>query len=383
MTLTGNWNYPTAVRFGAGRIQELPTALADLGIQRPLLVTDRGLASAPVTARVKDLLAAAGVPVAVFSDLKPNPTGEDVTAGVAALRAGQHDGVIAFGGGSGLDAGKAIAMMAGQTWPLFDLEDVGDNFLRIDPGKMVPVIAVPTTSGTGSEVGRASVIVDTADHKKKILFHPKMLPARVLADPELTVGLPPHLTIATGLDALSHLLEAYCAPGFHPLADGIATEGIVLVHRSLRRAWADGHDLTARAEMLAASLMGATAFQKGLGAMHSLAHVIGAHTDLHHGLLNAVVMPWVLAFNREAIEPRIERLAAHLGLAPSFDAFIDWIRELRAETGIPDTLADLGVSDAHIAAWAVESQADGSTGTNPVPMTPEKFEALYARCFGR
>jgi len=383
MTLTGTWNYPTPVRFGAGRIRELPRALDELGVRRPLLVTDRGLAAAPVTARVAEVLCEAGIPVTVFSDLKPNPTGEDVAAGVAALRAGDHDGVIAFGGGSGLDAGKAIAMMAGQTWPLFDLEDVGDNFLRIEPTKMVPVVAVPTTAGTGSEVGRASVIVDTADHKKKILFHPKMLPGRVIADPELTVGLPPHLTIATGLDALSHLLEAYCAPGFHPMADGIATEGMVLVHRSLRRAWADGSDLEARSEMLAASMMGATAFQKGLGAMHSLAHVIGAHTDLHHGLLNAVVMPWVLAFNREAIEPRIARLAAHLGLAPSFDAFVGWIRALRAETGIPDTLADLGVPDAHIAQWAVESQADGSTGTNPVAMTPEAFEALYHRCFGR
>ncbi|HMV69246.1 MAG TPA: iron-containing alcohol dehydrogenase [Myxococcota bacterium] len=380
--MRGNWNYPTPIRFGAGRIAELPQAARDLGIHRALLVTDRGLAALPMVADAVDRLRTEGIPAEVFSEIKPNPTGSDVARGVEALRAGGFDGVIAFGGGSALDAAKAIAMMWRQTRPLFDFEDRADWWTRIDADGMAPVVAVPTTSGTGSEVGRASVIVDEAVHVKKIIFHPKMLPGRVIADPALTVGLPPFLTAATGIDALSHLLEAWCAPGFHPMADGIAVEGIRLVHRSLLAAYHDGSDLDARAQMMAASLMGATAFQKGLGAMHSIAHVVGAHLDAHHGLLNAIVMPWVLEHNRPAIEGRIAHLAHTLGLDPSFEAFVGWVRDLRRATQTPDTLAAVGVTDAHVPAFAAESVDDPSTGSNPLPMDAAAFERLYRRALG-
>lgn len=377
MTLRGNWNYPTTVRFGAGRISELPQHCRDLGMTRVLLVTDRGLAPLPLVASTVQLLRDAGLPCEVFSDVRPNPTGSDVDKGVAVLREGGFDGVVAFGGGSALDAAKAIALMWRQTRPLFDFEDRADWFTRVDPNGMAPVVAVPTTSGTGSEVGRASVIVDEAVHVKKIIFHPKMLPARVIADPELNVGLPAFLTAATGIDALSHALEAYCAPGFHPQADGIATEAIKLVHQSLLAAVKDGTDIDARGKMMAASLMGATAFQKGLGAMHSIAHVVGAHLDAHHGLLNAIVMPYVLHFNRPAIEDRIVVLARSMGITPTFDAFVEWVLELRRETGIPNTLAAVGLTEAQIPAFAAESVDDPSTGSNPVAMDAAGFEAIY------
>lgn len=378
--LVGNWNYPTTVRFGAGRIAELPQHCRDLGMTRPLLVTDRGLASLPIVADTVALLAAAGLPAAVFSDVHPNPTGTDVDNGLAVLRAGKHDGVIAFGGGSALDAAKAIALMAGQTRPLWDFEDRADWWTRIDPNAMVPVVAVPTTSGTGSEVGRASVILDEAVSVKKIIFHPKMLPARVICDPALTVGLPPALTAATGIDALSHNLEAWCAPGFHPQADGIATQGIILIQQSLLAAYKDGSDLDARGKMMAASLMGATAFQKGLGAMHSIAHVVGAHLHAHHGLLNAIVMPYVLVHNRPAIDARIAQLARCMGLEPTFEAFLAWVLELRAATNTPHTLDAVGVTEAHVAAFAAASVDDPSTGSNPLPMDAAAFESLYRRC---
>ena len=375
----GSWNYPTAVRFGAGRIAELPDAAQELGMRRPLLVTDRGLAALPMVRDALTRLTGAGLGAAVFSDVQGNPAGEDVERGLSALRAGDHDGVIAFGGGSALDVGKAVALMARQTRPMWDFEDRGDNWTRVDPDAMVPVVAVPTTSGTGSEVGRASVIVDTSDDTKKILFHPNILPGRVICDPALTVGLPAHLTAATGIDALSHLLEAYCAPGFHPMADGIATEGIRLVQSSLLDAVADGSDLDARARMMAASLMGATAFQKGLGAMHSVAHVVGAHLHAHHGLLNAIVMPYVLVHNRDAIEDRIGVLARAMGLDPTFDAFLAWVLGLREATNIPGTLDAVGLTEAHIPAFAAASVDDPSTGSNPVPMDAAAFEALYRR----
>lgn len=377
MSLRGNWNYPTTVRFGAGRIEELPGAAKDLGITRALLVTDRGLAPLPMVADAVARLEAAGLGAGVFSEVKPNPTGADVERGVTALRDGGFDGVIAFGGGSALDAAKAIALMWKQTRPLFDFEDRADWWTRIDPNGMAPVVAVPTTSGTGSEVGRASVIVDEAEHTKKIIFHPKMLPGRVIADPALTVGLPPFLTAATGIDALSHALEAYCAPGFHPMADGIAVEAIRLVHQALIPAYRDGTDLDARAKMMAASMMGATAFQKGLGAMHSVAHVVGAHTDAHHGLLNAIMMPYVLLHNRSAIEGRIVDLARAMGLTPSFDAFVAWVLELRLTTGIPATLDAVGVKVSDVPRFAALSVDDPSTGSNPVVMDAAAFEVLY------
>ncbi len=381
MALKGNWNYPTTVRFGAGRIRELPQACAALGIRRPLLVTDPGLAALPMVANAVNLCREAGLHCAVFSDVRPNPVEKNVADGVRAFREGSHDGVIAMGGGSGLDAAKAIALMAGQTRPIWDFEDREDWWTRVNVAGMAPVVAVPTTAGTGSEVGRASVITDLRDHTKKIIFHPKMMPGIVISDPELTLGLPPKITAATGMDAMSHCLEAYCAPFFHPMADGIAVEGMRLIHDYLPRAVADGNDLEARSHMLIASSMGATAFQKGLGAMHSLSHPCGANLDTHHGLTNAVVMPFVLAWNRHAIEQKIGRLAAWLGLKrQSYEGFFDWVLELRAIIGIPPSLAGLGVREEHAKEFAPQALADPSTGGNPLPMTVGDFEKLYLNC---
>lgn len=373
--MKGNWNYPTSVRFGAGRIAELPTACAELGMAKPLIVTDPGIAGLPMLGEISALLGDHGV----FTGVKGNPTGENVLDGVQVFRDGGHDGVIALGGGSPLDVGKAVALMAGQTGSLWDYEDVGDNWTRVNADAMAPVVAVPTTSGTGSEVGRASVIVDTADHTKKILFHPGMLPARVICDPGLTLGLPRGLTAATGMDALSHCLEAYCATGFHPMADGIAMEGIRLVQAYLPRAVADGSDLEARSALMAASSMGATAFQKGLGAMHAMAHPLGAVLDAHHGLLNAIVMPYVLAFNRPAIEDRIERLAALMGLS-GFPGFLGWVLALRDELGIPQTLQSVGMEFRHCAELAPAAAKDAAGSTNPVPLDAENLETLLAAC---
>ena len=372
---TTNWNYPTAVRFGNGRIADLPAACKELGLKRPLLVTDPGIAKLPMIADALASLEAAGLAAGLFSDVKPNPVGANVDAGVAAYRAGGHDGVIAWGGGSGLDVAKAIAFMSGQTRPLWDFEDVGDWFTRADPAGIAPIIAVPTTSGTGSEVGRASVIVDEDSHTKKIIFHPKMMPAIVILDPALTVGLPPFITAATGIDALSHCLEAYCAPGFHPMADGIAVEGIRLIKTWLPRAVSDGQDLEARGYMQVAASMGATAFQKGLGGMHALAHPVGALYDTHHGATNGVFMPYVLAFNQTAIDERIARLAAYLGLAqPSFGSFLDWILDLRSTIGIPHGLSGLGVGGERFAEIAAMAERDPSAGGNPI-----LFDAAAAR----
>lgn len=381
MKLNGSWNYPTKILFGAGNIRKLPQACATLEIRRPLLVTDPGLAALPMIAKAVDVCREAGLHCAVFSDVQSNPVEQNVIDGVRAWREGGHDGVIAFGGGSALDAGKAIALMTGQTRPIWDFEDREDWWTRVDPAGMAQVVAVPTTAGTGSEVGRASVITDRRDHTKKIIFHPKMMPGVVIADPELTIGLPPKVTAATGMDALSHCLEAYCALFFHPLADGIAVEGMRLIHDFLPRAVADGRDLEARSHMLVASSMGATAFQKGLGAMHSLSHPCGANLDTHHGLTNAVVMPYVLAWNRRAIEPRMGRLAAWLGLKRhSYEGFLDWILELRATIGIPPKLTALGVREEHASEFAPQALADPSTGGNPLPMTVNDFEKLYLNC---
>ncbi|MBL8597581.1 MAG: iron-containing alcohol dehydrogenase [Devosia sp.] len=377
MAIRSNWNYPTAVHFGAGRIAELPEALKAVGIKNPLFVTDAGLVNLPVTQNTLKLLRDAGVPFGVFSDVQPNPPGSNVDAGVAVLKAGGHDGVIAFGGGSGLDVGKTIAFMAGQTRPLWDFEDIGDWWTRADSKAILPIVAVPTTAGTGSEVGRASVITDEATHTKKIIFHPLMQPKLVIADPELTVGMPRMITVGTGFDALAHCLEAYCAPGYHPLADGIGAEGVRLVFENLPKVVADPNDIDARGNMLSAALMGATAFQKGLGAIHSLSHPIGALYNTHHGMTNGVFMPYVLVANRDAIEARIARLAAYCGLAPSFDAFLTAILALREKLGVPHTLRDLKVPADRRSEIAVMAVADPSTGTNPVKLD----EALALRIF--
>jgi alcohol dehydrogenase class IV len=383
--IRGNWNYPTKVRFGAGRIAELPAACQELGMKRPLIVTDPGLAGLPM---IKDALAAlkaAGLGAAVFSDVKGNPIGKNVDDGLAAFRAGQHDGVVAFGGGSGLDAGKAIALMVGQKRPIWDFEDVGDNWLRVDPASVAPIVAVPTTAGTGSEVGRASVITNEATHQKKIIFHPKMQPSIVIADPALTVGLPPKITAATGMDALAHCFEAYCAPGYHPMAEGIAVEGMRLIKENLPIVVKDGKNLAARAHMMAAAAMGATAFQKGLGAIHSLSHPVGAVYDTHHGLTNAVVMPYVMQFNRQAIDAKMQRLAAWLGLkAHSYQAVLDWVLGLRQEIGIPHTLKDLGVGTDKLDELSQAAYDDPSTGGNPVPAgVPEMKQMFIASIEGR
>ena len=366
MTAKANWNYPTAIRFGAGRVAELPEICRSLGIERPLLVTDPGLAALPIVHRALARSEEAGLVTRLFSKIKPNPVGADVERGLAVYADGRHDGVIAFGGGSALDVGKVIAFMSGQSRPLWDFEDKEDWWTRADEAGIAPVIAVPTTAGTGSEVGRAGVILDEAEGVKKIIFHPKMMPRTVILDPELTIGLPPHVTAATGMDALSHCLEAYCAPGFHPLADGIAAEGVRLIHRWLKRAYDEGGDLEARGNMLVAASMGATAFQKGLGGMHALSHPIGALVGSHHGLTNAVLMPYVLRFNRAAIEDRITALAASLGL-DGFDSFLDWIVTLRRDLGIPESLAALGVEASQLERIAEMAEMDPSAGGNPLP----------------
>jgi alcohol dehydrogenase len=376
--LKGNWNYPTAIRFGAGRIAELPQACAAARIARPLIVTDPGLARLDVFARVRGICRDAGLGDAVFSDVKPNPVARNVEDGLAMLRAGGHDGVIAVGGGSALDCGKVIAFMARQTRPMWDFEDIGDWWTRADADAIAPVIAVPTTAGTGSETGRAGVITNEATKTKKVIFHPKMMPAVVVADPELTVGLPAKLTAGTGLDAFIHLLEAYCAPFHHPYADGIAIEGMRLVKENLARAVADGRDIEARAHMLAASQMGSTAFQKGLGAIHSLSHPVGAVLDTHHGLTNAVAMPYVLLFNRPAIEAKIVRLARYLDLPkPGFDGFMDWALALRREVGIPHTLAEIGVKPEHLDLFSTMAAEDPTAGGNPVKAGVAEMRAMY------
>ncbi len=370
-----NWNYPTSIRFGAERIEELPCVCRELGMERPLLVTDPGLASLPMVAAAVARNGAAGIATASFSHIRGNPVGANIEQGVAAYTAGGHDGVIAFGGGSALDAGKVIAFMSGQTRPLWDFEDKDDWWARADPAGIAPIIAVPTTAGTGSEVGRAGVILDERQQVKRIIFHPKMMPAVVISDPELTVGLPPHITAATGMDALSHCLEAYCAPGFHPMADGIAAQGVKLIREWLPRAVEDGSDLDARGHMLVAASMGATAFQKGLGGMHALSHPIGAIYDSHHGQTNAVLMPYVLDFNRSEIEDRVGRLAGFIGLGEtSFSAFLDWVLDLRQRLGVPHRLTELGVAGEAVDRLATMAEADPSAGGNPV-----SFDAAAAR----
>jgi alcohol dehydrogenase class IV len=381
-SVTTTWSWPTTVLFGTGTIARLARACEAAGIRRPLVVTDPGLRQLPPLAQALAPLREAGVAFELFSAIQPNPTAANVGEGIEALRAGGHDGVVAIGGGSALDAGKAVAFMAGQTRPLSDFEDIGDHWKRADAAAVLPVVAVPTTAGTGSEVGRAAVITDPAIGRKLIVFHPRMLPATAILDPALTTGLPPHLTAWTGMDALAHCLEAYCAPGFHPMAEGIAVEGLRLMRDALPAAVADGNDLAARGKMLAAAAMGAVAFQKGLGAIHALSHPIGARHDTHHGLTNAVVMPYVLAFNRPAIEARMGRLAAWLGLErPGFAGVMEWILELRRRLDIPHTLALQGVPRERLDELAAMAAVDPTAGGNPVPVGAAELLRLYEDAF--
>ncbi|HEV7436619.1 MAG TPA: iron-containing alcohol dehydrogenase [Pseudorhizobium sp.] len=381
MNIVANWSYPTAVKLGRGRIKELADVCKSLGMKKPLLVTDRGLASMAITGHALDVLEEAGLGRAIFADVDPNPNEKNLEAGVKAFRDGGHDGVVAFGGGSGLDLGKAVAFMVGQTRPVWDFEDIGDWWTRASTEGIAPIVAVPTTAGTGSEVGRASVITNSETHVKKIIFHPKFLPGVVIADPELTVGMPKMITAGTGMDAFAHCLEAYCSPFYHPMSQGIALEGMRLVKEFLPRAYRDGTDIEARTNMMSAAAMGAVAFQKGLGAIHSLSHPIGAVYNTHHGMTNAVVMPPVLRFNRLAIEKKIERAAAYLGISGGFDGFYDYVLSLRAELGVPENLTAMGIVSDRIDELAAMAIEDPSCGGNPVPMTLENMTQLFHECF--
>lgn len=377
-----NWSYPTEIRFGAGRLREVADVCRAAGIKRPLLVTDRGLARLPVTEQALCVLDDAGLGRAVFSDVDPNPDDNNAAAGVACYRAGGHDGVIAFGGGSGLDLGKVVALMAGQTRPIWDFEDREDWWTRADAEAIAPVIAVPTTAGTGSEVGRASVVTNAQTHEKKIIFHPKMLPVTVICDPELTVGMPQFITAGTGMDAFAHCLEAFCSPHYHPMSQGIALEGLRLVKDYLPRAYADGTDLEARAHMMSAAAMGAVAFQKGLGAIHALSHPIGALHNTHHGTTNAVVMPMVLAFNRPVIDDRLAQAAAYLSLSGGADGFCQAVEDLRRSLSIPENLTALGVENPDWDRLVRGAVTDPSAGGNPVELTAKNTRQLFESCFG-
>lgn len=376
-SLTANWSYPTAIRFGVGRIRELSEACESLGISRPLFVTDAGLAGLPIVATALDILDGAGLGSAVFSEVYPNPDELSLEKGLELYRAGGHDGIVALGGGSALDLGKVIAFMSGQTRPVWDFEDVGDWWTRADPQGIAPIVAVPTTAGTGSEVGRAGILTNSVDHVKKIIFHPKMLPSVVICDPELTVSLPPVITAGTGMDAFIHSFEAFCSPFYHPMSQGVALEGMRLVKENLLQAYKDGTNLVARAHMMSAAAMGAVAFQKGLGGVHALSHPLGAVYNTPHGMTNAIALPAVLRFNRPAIEDRVGILAAYLGIKGGFDGFYDWVIEFSLALDIPQKMSALGVDKAQLELLAKMAVEDPSASGNPTPLTVEITRRLY------
>ena len=373
-----NWNYPTTIWVGEGRIKELIEACKNLNITKPLFVTDRDLINLKMVEDIISDLKKNFRDLSIFSDISGNPVGENVNDGVNEFKKNECDGVIAFGGGSGLDVGKAIAFMHGQKRSIWDFEDIGDYWKRADENSIAPIIAIPTTAGTGSETGRASAIINKKTGIKKIIFHPKILPSIVILDPNLTLDLSPRLTAATGMDALSHNIEAFCAPGFHPMADGIAIEGIKLIKNSLIKAFHDGKDLKARSEMLAAASMGSTAFQKGLGTIHSLSHPINAQFNVHHGLTNAIFMPYVLTFNKELIERRIIKICDYLDLNKNFESFLDWILNLRKELKIPHKLSDVvDKNKMNLDLLSKMALNDPSTPTNPKKMSIEDMKILY------
>lgn len=380
--LTGRWNYPNSIIAGVGRISELAELCVAQNVTNPLIVTDPGLAQLPMLGCISAQLVTAGIPNRIFSEIQANPNEICIERGCEAFKSGSHDGVIALGGGSALDAGKAIALMVGQDRSIWDFEDIGDNWQRVNQDTMQAVIAVPTTAGTGSEVGRASVITDSQALVKKIIFHPKMLPSAVVLDPELTYSLPAPITAATGLDALSHCLEALCSPFYHPMAEGIAIEGVRLIKENLPAAYLNGQDSDARMQMLVASSMGATAFQKGLGAMHAVAHSLGAVYGAHHGLLNAVLMPYVLKANITTIGEKLSRLSTYLELPDvSAEGFIDWIVSFRAQLEIPHTLRDIGLPEDEIPRIAAMSHGDAAASGNPINFTVEEYQVLIANAF--
>lgn len=378
--MNANWSFPTPIRFGAGRISELAEVCKAAGATSPLLITDKGLAAAPITEAALAVMDAGGLGRAIFSDVDANPNETNMAAGIAAYKVGGHDAIVGFGGGSALDLAKMVALMANQRGDLtvWELEDIGDWWTRADGDAIPPVIAVPTTAGTGSEVGRAGVLTNSATHVKKIIFHPNLMPATVIADPELTVGMPAAITAGTGMDAFAHCLEAYSSPHYHPMSQGIALEGLQLVKDNLLRVYAEPGDIEARGHMMSAAAMGATAFQKGLGVIHALSHPIGAVHNTHHGATNALFMEASLAFNRPAIEPRIEAAAAYLGLSGGFDGFVGYVTELKAALGMPKTLGDLGVQNPDFDALAAVAITDPSCGGNPVELTEAALRDLYA-----
>ncbi|WP_445365103.1 iron-containing alcohol dehydrogenase [Microbulbifer sp. ANSA001] len=380
-----NWNFPTNIWVGPGRIADLAKACAELNIQRPLVVTDPGLATMPLIERAYTPCRENSLELEVFSAIKGNPNSENIDQGVEILRSKNCDGVIAFGGGSAIDAGKAIALMARQSRPIWEFEDIGDNYKRVDPNGMVPVIAVPTTAGTGSEVGRVAVITDEAAQIKRLIFHPNILPDIVILDAELTLGLPPEITAATGMDALSHNLESYYSPMYHPMAEGIALQGMRLIKSYLPRAYMIGTELKARQQMLVASCMGATAFQRGLGAIHALAHPLGGLYDKHHGLLNAILMPYVLVANRPAIEVPMGQLALSLQLTgkdmfeSGFDAVLNWVIGLRKQLGIPHTLEEIGIGSDDADKIGRLAAEDPSAASNPMSFNAVEYRDIFLR----
>jgi len=373
-----NWNYPTTIWTGEGRSTDLPDACIVAKIKNPLFVTDKDLVTLPMTIKIISDLKKVFKDINIFSNFSGNPFGKNINEGVKLYNKSKCDGVIAFGGGSAIDVGKGIAFMCGQTRPLWDFEDIGEHWKRADESKISPIIAIPTTAGTGSETGRASAIVNEDTGVKKIIFHPKFMPTIVILDPVLTVDLPPRLTAATGMDALAHNIEAFCAPGFHPMADGIALQGMRLIKNSLSVAVKDGQNIKARSEMLAAASMGSIAFQKGLGAIHSLSHPVNAQFNVHHGLSNAIFMPYVLTFNKKEISERIVSICNYLDLEESFESFIKWIMDLRKEFNIPHKLTDV-IDEEKIDLNKLSEMAfeDPSTGGNPKKLTKEDMKTMY------
>ncbi len=373
-----NWNYPTSVWVGENRINDLFIGCETLKIKKPLFVTDKDLVDLPMVKNFFSKFKQSFEKVPIFSNFSGNPNGENVEEGVLVFKKNKCDGVIAFGGGSGLDVGKAIAFMSGQSRPIWDFEDIGDYWKRADSNKIAPIIAVPTTAGTGSETGRATVIVNKKTGIKKIIFHPKILPSVVIIDPCLTIDLSPRLTAATGMDALAHNLEAFCAPGFHPMADGIALEGMRLIKKSLLTAVTDGKNITARLDMMVAASMGSTAFQKGLGAIHSLSHPVNAQFNIHHGLSNAIFMPYVLTFNKEDIEKKIVLICNYLNIEKNFNSFIDWIMKLRKDLKIPHKLSEvLDEKKFDLNKFSQMALDDPSTGTNPKKLSKSDMKVMY------
>ena len=377
MTLIGNWSYPTQIKFGAGRIREIADACNQANIKRPLLITDKGLSNLPITSRTLQLMKEAGLGDALFSNVDPNPNEKNLNSGITAFKEGNHDGVIAFGGGSGLDLGKLVAFMVGQDRSVWDFEDVSDWWTRANPNTIFPIVAIPTTAGTGSEVGRASVLTNSDTLEKKIIFHPQILPKVVICDPELTIEMPKSITAGTGLDAFAHCVEAFSSPHYHPMSQGIAVEGMRLVIENLGKVYSDGSDIEARANMMSAALMGATAFQKGLGAIHALSHPIGAVHHTHHGTTNAVCMPAVLRLNESKIRDRFDSVTGYLGIQNGFSGFKVFVDEFNASLNIPLRLSDLGVENPDLGKLVKGALSDPSCGGNPVKLTSDNLRALF------